>query len=638
MKDQWHASLRAKFLKTRINRYIFLLLVFAAAITHAQIQLPVATNLTKAYRQHTRSMTGPPGERYWQNNANYQINVTFNPETRLLTGTVGIDYQNNSPDTLKQVVFKLYPNLYQQQTMRNTQIAPENLTTGVDIKSLEVNNQPIDTKKRIIRGTNMYVRGVQMLPGGKAHVDVTYTYTLNKGSFIRTGQVDSGAFMIAYFFPRIAVYDDIDGWNEYPYAGKEEFYNDYCNFKVNINIPGNYQCWATGNLSNTAEVYEPEFVKRIAQAETGDSITNIITTADIKGGHITKTNQTNTWKFEATNVTDFAFAISNHYVWQASSVLVDPKTGRRARVDAVYNPLHKAYEPVISYARKTVEIISYQIPHIPFPYPHQTIFEGLDATEYPMMVNNLPFEKAEAIEFTVHEVFHALFPFFVGNNETKYSFMDEGWATFSEFSLSPLIDPKLADTYDMSDVNTSAGSDQDVPIMTLTPQLYGKARFADKDLKPAIGFHYIREMLGDSLFLKGMRYYIDQWKGKHPSPYDFFYSMNTGTGRDLNWFWKNWFFEKNIPDLAITKVIHTKQQYRVVVSNVGTEIVPVHLTIYYKDGTTQVLGKSIASWAGGNKTVTISFKTNKPISKIVLGKPYDADIDLKNNVWVDAAR
>lgn len=620
--------------KKTVVRFALVCLTVLTGIMYAHAQLPVATNLNKAYERNTRSISGAPGKAYWQNSADYQISVNFSPNTRVLAGKVSINYQNNSPDTLKQIVFKLYPNLYQQQAMRNTQVSPEDLTTGVDVSSIQLDNKLIDPKKRVIRGTNMYIKGVVIAPGGKANFDVTYAYTLNKGSFIRTGQVDSGAFMVAYFFPRIAVYDDTDGWNEYPYIGKEEFYNDYCNFKVDITIPGNYQCWATGDLTNADNVYQPKFVKRIAQATNGDSVTNVITTADVKEGNITSRNQHNTWKFEAMNVTDFAFAISNHYVWQASSVLVDPKTGRRTRVDAVYNPEHKAFEPVIDYARKTVELISYKMPGVPFPYAHQTIFEGLDATEYPMMVNNLPFEKDEAVEFTVHEVFHALFPFYVGNNETKHSFLDEGWATFSEFSLSPLIDPKLAGTYDMSDINNSAGSDQDVPIMTLTPQLYGKARFSDKDLKPAIGFHYVREMLGDGLFLKGLRYYIKQWNGKHPTPYDFFYCMNTGAGKELNWFWKNWYFEKFAPDLAIAKVTRQKKGYNVVVANKGGAAVPVHLLAYYKDGSKQAVDLSIACWEKGNKTVITSFKTNKPLIKIVLGKPYDVDINPKNNTWL----
>jgi hypothetical protein len=618
-----------------IRFYIILLAVtFTCTSLIGQVKLPVATNFKIAYHNHTRDTSGKPGKLYWQNKASYTINVTLDPATRKLSGKLTIDYVNNSPDTLRQIIFKLYPNLYQSQAMRNMPVSPDDLTNGVHIQSLAVNNKIVDSKKQATRGTNMFLRGITVLPGKQVQFEVAYDYQINKTSFIRTGQVDSGAFMVAYFFPRVAVYDDIDGWNDYPYIGKEEFYNDFCDFDVNITLPGNYQCWATGNLTNTNEVYEPKIAERIKNATNSDSITNIITVSDIQSGVITKANSTNTWSFKAENVTDFAFAISNHYIWKASSVVVDPATKRRTRVDAVYNPQHKTYEPVINYARKTVELISYKIPGIPFPYPHETIFDGLDAMEYPMMVNNLPFTPgAETIEFTAHEIFHTLLPFFVGTNETKYSFMDEGWATFSEFTMLNEIDPKIADYYDISDVNNSAGIDQDVPIMTLTPQLYGKARFSDKDLKPALGFRYIKEMLGDQLFYKAFNYYIKVWQGKHPTPYDFFSCMNDGARQNLNWFWQNWFFEKNTADLAIKTVKHQYNTYLITILKLGDGIVPIHLTISYNDGSIQTISRSIACWQKGNKSVRLSFNTKKTVKKIVLGSPYDVEADSKNNIW-----
>jgi len=616
-------------------RNFIVVFIFLFIINHPAIcqDLPVATNFKAAYLKQTRDKSGSPGKNYWQNKTDYVIKISFDPHTRNIAGNVGIDYINNSPDTLKQLVFKLYPNFYQAQAMRNMPVAPEDLTKGIQINTMSLNGHTIDSAKRLIRGTNMYVRHIDILPGAKVHLDISYTYSLNKGSFIRTGQVDTGAFMIAYFFPRVAVYDDIDGWNEYPYIGKEEFYNDFCDFKVEITVPGTYQVWATGELQNPEKVYTPKFVKRIATASKSDSVTDVITEADIKSGDINVKNNTNTWKFKANNETDFAFATSNHYVWKASGISVDPATHRRTRVDAVYNPQHKSYDEVVSYARKTVELISYKIPGIPFPYSHESIFDGLDAMEYPMMVNDLPFEKSEAVEFTAHEVFHSLFPFFVGTNETKYSFMDEGWATFAEFTLGPKIRPDMGDDYDLSPVNSTAGTDQDVPIMTLTPQLYGKARFSDKDLKPALGLRYLREMLGDPLFFKAVKYYIGQWQGKHPTPYDFFNCMNNGAGINLNWFWKNWFFEKNVPDLAIAKVNHQQQKYAVTIANEGTEIVPVHLTVYYSDGSNEIVNRSISCWSKGNQSVVLKFTAKNKVLKLVLGTAYDVDVNPGNNTW-----
>ena len=278
--------------------------------------------------------------------------------------------------------------------------------------------------------------------------------------------------------------------------------------------------------------------------------------------------------------------------------------------------------------------MSYHFPHLPFPYAHETIFDGLDAMEYPMMVNNLPFtDKQQAVEFTTHEVFHTLFPFFVGTNETKHAFMDEGWATLSEFMLYASVDSGSSPQYDISDVNESAGTEQDVPVMTLSPQLYGKARYANKDLKPALGYFYIKELLGDRLFSKALNYYILQWQGKHPTPFDFFYCMNAASGVNLNWFWKNWFFEKNIPDLGITRVSQQQHHYTVTITRVGEGMVPIHLAIYNRKGQ-QIINRSIACWAKGNKTVQLNFDAEVPVNKIVLGSLYDADADKTNNSWI----
>ena len=251
-----------------------------------------------------------------------------------------------------------------------------------------------------------------------------------------------------------------------------------------------------------------------------------------------------------------------------------------------------------------------------------------------MMVNNLPFKtREETVELTTHEVFHTIFPFFVGTNETKHAFMDEGWATLTEFLLHPQVDPDAPIDYDISDVNKSAGTEQDVPIMTLTPQLYGKARFSNKDLKPALGYLYVKEMLGDPLFLKALDNYILSWQGKHPTPYDFFYCMNTASGVNLNWFWNNWFFNKGIPDLAIGAVSHTGKNYKVQIQNLGTEAVPVHLTVTYVDGSKEFINRNISCWATGLKAVSLNFSAKKQIREIVLGTGLDADSDKSNNSW-----
>jgi hypothetical protein len=618
-----------------LKKYLTAAALFCCSYSFAQTILPVPVNIQSTYTRGTRTTEGSPGKNYWQNRADYSIKVNFNPATRTLSGVVDINYENNSPDTLNEIWFKLYPNIFKKGVMRNSPVTPEDVTDGVAIKNLNVNGAPQDTGKFTITGTNMVLAIPGLNPGGKIHFTITYAYTLNTEADLRTGQVDSGAFFIAYFYPRVAVYDDVDGWNKHPYLGVEEFYNDFCHYHAEITVPGNYEVWGTGILKNAAEVYTPKIAARLAQAGRSDGVTDIITPADQATGSITTPGATHTWKIEADSVTDLAFAISNHYIWKASSLVVDPATRRPTRVDAVFNPAHKSYYEVINYARKTVETMSYSFPKWPYPYPHETVFDGNDQMEYPMMVNDKPAEdKTDDITLTDHEIFHTMFPFYMGVNETKYGWMDEGWATIAEWLISPVIDTAIHDDYGLKEYDEIAGKEEDQPIMTLTPALIGGSAFTDVYPKPAMGYLYVKDMLGDSLFTKALHYYITKWHGKHPMPYDFFNCMNTGAGINMNWFWKAWFFDSGVPDLAITRVVNNAGHYTVTITSIGTKPVPVNLTINYKDGTTRLIHKSIICWKDGNKTCTLTFTGTKPISRLVLGILYDADVNRANNVYV----
>ncbi|MBK7433176.1 MAG: M1 family metallopeptidase [Chitinophagaceae bacterium] len=606
--------------------FAFLTLYLGAS---AQTTLPMPLNLKATYDKGTRGPDGAPGKKYWQNKADYILDINFEPSTRLLSGTESLAYYNSSPDTLKEILFKLYPNLYKKGSPRGMKIDDKDATDGMVIEKLLVDNEEQDVKKLRIDATNMSVRIKPLAPGQSIRFYIKYNYTLNKGSHIRTGQVDEGAFFIAYFFPRVAVYDDIDGWNRNPYLGTAEFYNDFCKFKTTVTVPNDYLVWATGELKNPEEVLTPKYAGRLKQAELNDAIIDIIDSSEIKAGGITQ-NTGRGWSFTADNVSDVAVAVSNHYAWQSSSLVVDPATGRRTRVDAVFNPKHKDYYWVASDARKTVEAMSYRFPKWPYPYSHETVFDGLDQMEYPMMVNDNPVEdRAESIELTDHEIFHTMFPFYMGINETKYGWMDEGWATIGEWLISPMIDSTIVDEYGMAAVNGAAGTESDPPITTTTHMQNGTASFINSYPKPALGYLYVKDMLGDDLFYKGLHNYFRNWAGKHPMPYDFFYSMNKGAGRNLNWFWKKWFFDGGVPDLAIAKV----NGRQVTIESIGEKPVPIDLTITYKDDSVEKLHRSIAVWEKGNKTTLISLPGNKPLKKIVLGSTYAADRDKKNNVW-----
>ncbi|NLR77562.1 M1 family metallopeptidase [Chitinophaga eiseniae] len=611
--------------------FIFLLLAATSQVI-AQTPLYMPLGFKKAYDRQTRSHSGAPGSKYWQNKAGYDIQVNFDPATNRVAGTETIQYTNNSPDTLYSANFKLFPNLFQKGAVRNMPVSADDLMDGVVIKNMKINGKdnPVITPTK---GTNMPVNIPALYPGQSVKFDLDFSYILNENTHIRTGSIDTGAYFIAYFFPRVAVYDDINGWDMISYMGMLEFYNDFSDFRVAITVPGAYQVWATGDLKNPSEVYADKYVQRIAAAEKSNDIVAVIDTSDIRVGNISPKRNTNTWRFEATNVPDFAFALSNHYCWNATSVQVDDQTKRRTRVDVAFNPNHADFFDVVRYARITVDKMSHYFPQWPFPYNHETVFNGLDQMEYPMMVNDNPLtDKAQAIELTDHEVFHTMFPFYMGTNETLYAWMDEGWATIGEWIISPCIDSTIIDDYGMAPYNYVAGKAADLPIITPSNQLT-EAYVTNSYPKPALGYLYVKDMLGDSLFLKALHYYIEQWHGKHPQPYDFFNCMNTGAGRNMNWFWKSWFFDNGYPDLAIGKVLQKGKQGVVEIVSKGTKPVPVDVTVLLEDNSTLKLHRSIACWEKGNKTVSLTFSSPKKIKKVTLGSTWIADINKADNVY-----
>ena len=609
---------------------IFCVCFFLLGYAQAQTPLPVEVVFQNTYQKGTRSLTGAPGKNYWQNTSKYLIKVDFNPVNRVLKGNVEISYTNNSPDVLTEIWFKLYPNIYKKGTPRKAKFAEADLGEGVTIEKLSTNGKTLTGYK--IDGTNMTVNVPAVAPGKTINFSISYHYILNKGSHLRTGQVDEGSHFVAYFFPRIAVYDDVDGWNKYPYTGAEEFYNDFDQFNAEVTVPEGYAVWATGDLKNPTEVFQKGVVAKLLAAEKSDTVINVITEQDLLAKKVTQAKAFNTFKFEAKHVTDFVFALSDHYLWKSSSLVVDPETKRRTRVDAVFNPKHKDYYEVIDFARKTVESMSYTFPKWPFPYNHETIFDGLDQMEYPMMVNDNPVDnRMDAITLTDHEIFHTMFPFYMGTNETKYGWMDEGWATIGEWLISSMIDSTLVDEYGIQPTASSSGGKDDTPIMTLTTDLKGSGLFTNSYPKPGLGYLFVKDYLGDALFTKALHHYIKNWNGKHPMPYDFFNSMNEGSGKNLNWFWKPWFFEGGVVDLAIKSVDKTADGYTITIENKGIKPLPIDLTLSFKDGANEKNHSSIGVWENGNKQVNVTITTNKELTKVVMGSVRVPDKVKSNN-------
>lgn len=599
---------------------------------NAQTNLPLSQPAKRAYENGTRSLKGVPGPNYWQNSADYHLDIDFNPQTNLLTGMVEITYFNNSPDTLQQLWLKLYPNLYKKGVERNSNIPEEDLNEGLKISSIRINNVVVPTDSLLFDGTNMVALISPLEPKATINIEIKYNYILNDGYHVRTGQIRDGAFFVAYFFPRVAVYDDIDGWDKTPYKGMAEFYNDYSNFDVHISVPEDFVVWATGELKNPEEVLNQEHLERLQKAESSSEIISVVDTTDIKKRSITAGNPINTFKFSATNVTDFAFALSDYYVWESTSVLVDSVSGRRARVDAIYNPEHVGYKEWINFASRTIEAMTYRFPKIPYPYSHLSVFDGRAEMEYPMMVNgSYDEDRAYAIGIVDHEIFHSIFPFYVGTNEAKHAWMDEGWAAMGEWIISSMVDSTVVSNVGIMEYGKYSGHPQEKPIITATTELDRTSYTFNSYVKAGLGFLFLKDYIGEKAFGEAFHNYVEQWAGKHPIPEDLFFSFNESTGINLNWFWQKWFFEDDITDLGIEEVLRTSDGYLINIKNSSLRPLPIDLDLVFADGTTEKIHRNIGVWMDEELIEKVSIKTSKELKEVRLGDIHVPDKYEMNN-------
>jgi hypothetical protein len=439
-----------------------------------------------------------------------------------------------------------------------------------------------------------------------------------------------------YWYPQIAVYDDIDGCDMIDYAGMVEYYNDINNFNVNIRISSDFVVWATGELQNPDKVFQKEVAERYNQALTSPDVVKIITQKDYDNGTVTKPRERNTWQFRAENVPDFAFAASNNANWDAVSLVVDSK-GKRVLTSAVYPDSALHYEDVAMIARNAVEYMSYDLPGWPFPYPHVTVFANGRKTggmEFPMMANDgAPDDYADLQGLTFHEILHNYLPFYMGTNERKYAFMDEGWARYLPTGFLKRYAPE--DNYlerSISAYENFAGSENDMPPMIPTYIFndYHTQRMAAYT-RPAVAYHYLRETLGEELFRIAFYEYMERWKGKHPSPYDFFNTFDDVTCEDLSWFWNPWFFESGYPDLAVKDV---SDGNLVLIEKIGNIPVPIEITVTYIDGSNEKITRNARVWNDGAKLVAVQLYTDKKVSEILLGSELIPDSFKKNNLWL----
>ena len=601
--------------------------------------LPVPRNIEKAIEKGTRTLNGAPGPNYWQNKSDYTIKVEIEPPTRKISGEEKIVYYNNSPDTLKQIVIRLYQDILRKGNMRDFEVDPSDIHDGVELHNLVVDGKQLKTdgkQEGLSRtGTNLFIKlDKPLAPKSKIEIETSWSFIISKISNIRMGTYDSTSFFVSYFYPQVAVYDDIDGWDTQNYTGQTEMYNDFNNYNVEITTPKNFTLWATGVLQNPEEVFSPKTLEQYKKAHESNDVVRIIEEKDYQAGLVTADKEKLTYKFKAEHVPDFAFATSDHYLWDASTLVVDKETGRKTFISAAYNKNSKDFYGVAELARKAIESFSTHIPGWPFPYPSMTVFNGQGGMEYPMMVNDSSVPELKGtVHLTSHEICHTYFPFFMGINERKYAWMDEGWATMLPFDFQTAN----AGGYDERAANSDgysqfAGNEDDIPLIVLSYDLRGAGYRTASYRRPGAAYEFLRQTLGDDLFIKCLHEYMSRWNGKHPEPYDFFFTFNEASGQNLDWYFKPWFFEREYPDLSLSAKKTVSGELNISITNKGGMPVPVLVKFYYDDGTNEtVINKTAEVWKDGKIMFSENVNPKKNVKKIELGTAEIPDVDLKNN-------
>ncbi len=629
----------------RVGRMTFMLLLFLVSTLPSDEgkELFMPLNLQKAYEQDTRSKTGKPGPAYWTNRADYNIDVAFEPHTGLLRGQAQITYHNNSPDTLHRMVFRMYQDIFREGTLRDWPVAPGDLHEGIRVERILVEGDKVapegDQKAIRRRGANMFLSLPRPIePEGSINLLIDWHVYIAQESNIRMGRYDSSSYFIAYWYPQAAVYDDIDGWDTYNFSGLQEFYNDFGDFDVSITVPQDFMVWATGTLQNPEKLLTEPYLKRYLRARKADSIVHIIREKDLGSAVLRKSdNGLNTWRFSAKDIPDFAFGLSDHYLWDGTSVAVDESGNRRVFVAAAYKRESQDFYDVTEIAREGVAFFSKELPGVPFPYPEITIFNGGGGMEFPMMVNDGSVsQRSGTVGVTTHEIAHTYFPFYMGTNERKYAWMDEGWAV-----MLPLeVQKRLAD-YDperkaINRYLPYAGREMDVPMIATTI-IYGSNAYrpAYRNAaygRPAVAYLMLRDLLGEEMFKKALQSYIERWRGKHPMPFDFFYTFNDVSGQNLNWFWKPWFFEFGYPDLALTSARQDDDGVHFLVEKKGKLPIPVKVTFVYEDDSRDSLQYNLSVWKTAEPRLEKFFRTNKTVKSLELGDPHIPDVNKENNI------
>jgi len=599
-----------------------------------------------------REGSGRPGPRYWQQRADYSIHVALDTVTHTVAGSQTIRYTNNSPDTLAYLWLQLDQNIYRQNSRgaalnpTDARFAGRGFEGGYTIQYIRAVRRVGQAAGRIPlttidNGTMMRVELDRPLaPGGRAELELAYRFEVPEHGSDRMGrQQYAGGWLyeVAQWYPRLAVYDDVRGWNTEQYLGQGEFYLEYGDFDFSITVPRSLVVAATGTLLNPTEVLTPTQRTRLARAGASDTTVPIIAKAEA-GQPSTRpagASPTLTWRFSAKSVRDVAWAASPAFVWDASGyrgVLIQSFYPAEANPD---------WARSTEYARHSIK--HYSEKWLRYPYPTAINVGGpVGGMEYPMIVF-CSYRAGDRGLFgvTTHELGHEWFPMIVGNNERLYAWMDEGFNSFINIYSTLAF---YRDTTPQGRGNAQAwakfavtGLDEP-PILAadrVTPRLLGQVEYN----KPATGLYLLRHHILDDTtrFDIAFREYIRRWAYKHPTPADFFRTMEDAAGEDLSWFWRGWFYRTDVIDLAVDSVRTSADSSGVsaaiYLSSLAGLPMPVDLRLGYLGGSSEAVRLPVEIWFQGNRYVYVR-KVPAEVVKVEIDPEQNVpDVRRENNVW-----
>ena len=539
----------------------------------------------------SRPATGEPGPMYWQQRADYKIQIKLYEDTRSVEGSETITYTNNSPLTLKYIWLQLDQNIFAKESINNLtrpwgggdssvdfstlrrQNFMDKFEGGFQELSIKINNKSPDTN---LVGTHIRINLEQPLkPGESTSLDIEWAYALVEENAVRarngyeTFEDGNDIFLMAQWYPRVTVFSDYEGWHNKEFIGNGEFTLEFGDFEVDISVPSDHVVSATGVLLNEKDVLSPIQKKRMKQARKSEKPMFIITPDEAYDNELEKSTDYKTWSFKAENVRDFAWASSRKFIWDAAGYKQDSKENPLVMAMSFYpkegEPLWSKYSTeAVMHTMKVYSKYSFD-----YPYPTaQSVNGPVGGMEYPMITFNGPrteleddgtrtysrSEKEFLIGVVIHEVGHIYYPMIVNSDERQWTWMDEGLNTFVQYLAEQEWDINYrSDRGEPRWMTEFMSSSYQVPIMTNSESLlqFGNNAYG----KPATALVVLREtILGRELFDQAFREYSVRWKFKRPTPYDFFRTMEEASGVDLDWFWRGWFYSTDHVDIALNNI------------------------------------------------------------------------------------